>query len=336
MNPSPPAVTVDGMPPDTARPRPAPARAKTMKFPLTGIIPPMVTPLRDREKLDVPGLERLVEHVLAGGVNGLFILGTTGEGSSLCYRLRKEVVDRVCSQVKGRVPVLVGITDTAFAQSVELAHHAANVRADALVVAPPHNLPEGQPDLKKYLGQLVSQLPLPLYLYNMPLLAKVSFELDTLRWAMDESRIAGLKDSSGNMVYFHRVARLLPRRPDWSLFIGPEELLLDAVFAGGHGGVSGGANLFPRLYVRLFEAVRTGNNPRARELYDAVMQIRDTLYHASRHPSSIIKGLKCALACQGICDDFMAEPFDRFSLEEREGTRKQLGEIEDALSKLKL
>lgn len=336
-NPAPPEVAVDRLLKDGAclQSRPESVRA-TKKFPLTGIIPPMVTPLRDRDQLDVPGLERLVEHVLAGGVNGLFVLGTTGEGSNLCYRLRHEMVSRVCRQVNGRAPVLVGITDTAFAQSVELARHAADAGADALVVAPPYYPPQGQPELQEYLHHLVPQLPLPLYLYNLPLVGKVSFELDTVQRAMDEPRIVGLKDSSGNMVYFHRVTGLLARRPDWSLFIGPEELLLDAVLAGGHGGVSGGANLFPRLYVRLFEAVRDGNIPRARELYDTVMRIRDSLYHAGRHPSSIIKGLKCALSCQGVCDDFMAEPFHRFRAPEREVIKQRLSEIEEALSNLNL
>ncbi len=77
---------------------------------LQGIVPPMVTPLSDRDQLDLAGLERLVEHMLGGGVHGLFALGTTGEAPSLSYRLRRELVTRVCQQVAGRVPVLVGIT----------------------------------------------------------------------------------------------------------------------------------------------------------------------------------------------------------------------------------
>src|SRR5512136_1570510 len=89
--------------------------------PLCGIIPPMITPLLDRDTLDVPGLTRLIEHILAGGVHGLFILGTTGEAASLSHRLRHELIERVCGQVKGRVPVLVGITDTCFTESVNMA-----------------------------------------------------------------------------------------------------------------------------------------------------------------------------------------------------------------------
>jgi 4-hydroxy-tetrahydrodipicolinate synthase len=287
----------------------------------------MITPLRGRDELDLPGLERLIEHILAGGVSGLFILGTTGEGPSLSYRLRKELIERTCRQVNRRVPVLVGITDTAFIESVNVARWSAGAGADAVVLAPPYYLPEGQPELQEYLEHLVAELPLPLFLYNMPALTKVTFEIETLRRAMDNPRIIGLKDSSGSMTYFHRAARLLSERPDWSLLMGPEELLADAVFAGGHGGVNGGANLCPRLYVDLFEAARAGDVPRVRQLHARVMALSESLYRIGRHSSAIIKGLKCALALLGVCDDFMAEPFHRFRAEEREKVHRVLREL---------
>ena len=282
----------------------------------TGIIPPLVTPLIDRDTLDVAGLERLVEHVIAGGVSGIFILGTTGEGPSLGYRLRRELIERTCALVRRSVRVLVGITDTAFVESVNVARWSAEAGADAVVLAPPYYLPEGQPELQEYLGCLVPELPLPLFLYNMPSLTKVQYELETLRRAMDNPRIIGLKDSSGNMTYFHRAIGLLKYRPDWSLLIGPEELLADAVFAGGHGGVSGGANVFPRLYVDLYHAARAGDIAKARELHALVMRVGE-LYCVGRHSSAIIKGIKCALSVLGICDDCMAEPFTHFREPER-------------------
>lgn len=307
-----------------------------MKTPLTGIVPPMITPLRDRDELDIAGLERLVEHILGGGVSGLFILGTTGEGPSLSYRLRRELIERVCRQVKGRVPVLVGITDTAFVESVNVARQSADAGATAVVLATPYYLPQGQPELQEYLTHLVPELPLPLYLYNMPGLTKVSFEIETVRRAMDEPRIIGLKDSSGNMTYFHRLVGLLPHRPDWTLLVGPEEMLLDTVLAGGHGGVNGGANLFPKLYVRLYEAALAGNLARGRALHAAVMRVSNSLYRVGRHSSAIIKGLKCALACRGVCDDFMAEPFHRFRAEERMQVERLLKELTAELEKLGL
>jgi 4-hydroxy-tetrahydrodipicolinate synthase len=299
-----------------------------------GIIPPMVTPLRDRDALDVAGLERLIEHILAGGVHGLFILGTTGEGPSLSYRLRQELIERTCRQVNRRVPVLVGITDTAFQESLNVARWSADAGADSLVVAPPYYLPEGQPELQEYLDHLVPELPLPLFLYNMPALTKVAMEPETVRRAMDEPRIVGLKDSSCSMIYLHRILALLPHRPDWPVLVGPEEMLSDAVFAGAHGGVNGGANLFPRLYVKLFEAAKAGDIARARELHALVMRVSENLYRIGRHSSAIIKGIKGALALSGICDDFMAEPFQRFREPERARVRHILDELTPLLKNL--
>ncbi len=115
-----------------------PVQKSGLVLPLRGIIPPMVTPLLDRDTLDVPGLERLIEHILRGGVHGLFVLGTTGEAPSLSHRLRRELVERTCRQVNDRVPVLVGITDTAFVESVQMACIAAEAGASAVVLAPPY------------------------------------------------------------------------------------------------------------------------------------------------------------------------------------------------------
>ncbi len=294
----------------------------------------MVTPLRGRDELDVPGLERLIEHILAGGVSGLFILGTTGEGPSLSYRLRKELIERTCRQVKGRVPVLVGITDTAFQESLNVGRWSADAGADSLVVAPPYYLPEGQPELQEYLDHLVPELPLPLFLYNMPALTKVAMEPETVRRAMDEPRIIGLKDSSCSMIYLHRILALLPHRPDWPVLVGPEEMLSDAVLAGAHGGVNGGANLFPMLYVKLFEAAKAGDITRVRELHALVMRVSEGLYRIGRHSSAIIKGIKGALALSGVCDDFMAEPFQRFREPERKRVRQVLDELAPLLKNL--
>jgi 4-hydroxy-tetrahydrodipicolinate synthase len=296
--------------------------------PLAGIVPPMLTPLKARDELDPAGLERLVEHLFGGGVHGLFVLGTTGEGPSLSYRVRRELVGRTCGQVAGRVPVLVGITDTAIEEAVAMARCAAAAGADALVLAPPYYMPEGQPELREYLDHLLPELPLPLFLYNMPPLTKVPFEVETVRWALDQPSIVGIKDSSGSMAYFNQVLGLLDLRPDWSVLVGPEELLAQAMLLGGHGGVPGGANLFPRLYVALFEAARSGDLPRSRDLQRRVQQVVDRLYRVGKHPSTVIKGIKCAASLLGICDDFMAEPFHRF----REPERRRVEEALEALA----
>ena len=170
---------------------------------LNGVIPPMVTPLLADGSLDVRGAERLVEHILAGGVHGLFLLGTTGEAPDLPYEIRRELIERVCRQVNGRVPVLVGITDTIFAESLRFAEFAKTCGASALVAAPPYYFAAGQPELVDYYTRLADAVPLPLYLYNMPSQVKVMIEVKTVVELAKHPNIVGLKDSSGNIGYFN-------------------------------------------------------------------------------------------------------------------------------------
>jgi 4-hydroxy-tetrahydrodipicolinate synthase len=299
--------------------------------PLRGIIPPMVTPLLDQDTLDVVGLERLIEHILAGGVNGLFILGTTGEAPSLSRRLRCELIERVCEQAKGRVPVLVGITDTCFVESVNIACKAKDAGAQAVVLAPPYYFPAGQGELLEYLEHLMPEMPLPLFLYNMPSYTKLVFEPKTVKASAEITGIVGIKESSGDMVYFRRLQSLLKKQPDFSLLIGHEELLAEAVLAGAHGGVCGGANLVPQLYVELYNAASCKEISAVEALHKKVMQISKAIYGVGKYESSYLKGLKCALSCMGVCDDFLAEPFHRFRRSERSVIRchlKELGLIE--------
>jgi len=284
----------------------------------------MVTPLLDNDRLDVAGLERLVGHILAGGVHGLFLLGTTGEAPDLGYKLRHELVKRVCKLVKGRVPVLVGVTDTVFSESLRLAAAAADAGAAAVVAAPPYYFAPGQPELVEYYSHLADRLPLPLFLYNMPSHTKVMVDPYTVQALAENPNIAGLKDSSANIVYFNAVCHSLRERNDFSVLMGPEEALGEVVLMGGHGGVCGGANLFPRLYVDVYNAAAAGDVATVRKLQDRVMTISGALYGVGRHVSSFLKGVKCSLDLMGICDDFMAEPFSRFREEERFIIRSRL------------
>lgn len=297
-----------------------------MNHPFSGIIPPLVTPLRSRDELDEPGLTRLVEHTLGGGVSGIFLLGTTGEAPSLSYRLRRELISQTCRLVKGRVPVLVGITDTSFVESVNLAKHAAEAGAAALVLSTPYYFPAGQTELTGYVQNIVRELPLPLVLYNMPSLTKVWFELETLEKLSSIPQIVGIKDSGGDLAYFERLMRLRSLRPDWSIMIGPEAMLPEAMGFGGDGGVAGGANVYPRLFVACYQACAKKQTARIQQLRTIIDEFQQ-IYSIGKYASRYIKATKCALSLSGICEDFMAEPFHHFRPPERERVRQILDRI---------
>ena len=289
-----------------------------------GIIPPMVTPLKKCNTLDRDGMVLLIDHILAGGVHGLFLLGTTGEAPSLSHRLRKEIIHRALDQIQERIPVLVGITDTSFDESINLAEYAAEKGASAVVLAPPYYFPASQLELLEYLEHLVPRLPIPLFLYNMPTHTKLFFKPATVKAASKIPGIIGLKDSSANMVYFHQLQQLFKNQDDFRLFVGTEELLGETLVLGGHGGVCGGANLIPELYVELYETSIEGGFEKMAILHERIMQISTTIYSVGKYKSSYLKGLKCSLALMGIYDDFMAEPFHRFRVSERDVIRRYL------------
>ena len=298
-----------------------------MTAPLSGIIPPLVTPLLDDDVLDVEGLNRLIEHLIAGGVHALFVLGTTGEAQSLSYKLRVEMIKNTCRITKGRLPVLVCISDTSIVESVNLARIAADNGADAVVSAPPYYFAAGQPELIEFYENLTPQLPLPLFLYNMPTHTKVNFAPATIQRIAEDPRVIGFKDSSANAVYFQSVMYALKERQDFSMLVGPEEIMAESVLLGAHGGVNGGANMFPELYVELYNAAKNTNLEELKRLQEKVMQISATIYTVGQHGSSYLKGLKCALNLLGICSDYVAAPFHKFEQREREKIWKALQKL---------
>ena len=302
-----------------------------MKTPLSGIVPPLVTPLLDNETVDIESLERLIEHLIAGGVHGLFVLGTTGEEQSLSYKVRETMIRESCRINAGRLPILICITDTSIVESIHLANVAKECGADGLVSAPPYYFATGQPELAQFYEELVPQLPLPVFLYNMPSHVKVSFAPATVARLAKMPQVVGLKDSSANAVYFQSVMYAVRQvNPNFAMLCGPEEITGELVLMGANGGVNGGASMCPELYVAMYNSAKDHDIEKLIRLQKRIMQISATIYTVGSHGSSYLKGLKCACQQLGIInDDFVASPFYKFEQPERD-------KITMALAKLKL
>ena len=293
---------------------------------LKGIIPPVITPLINNNELDVEGLEKLIEHLIDGGVHGLFLLGTNGEAPSLSYELRKELIAKACDFIDKRVPVFVGITDTSFAGSIEIAQFSKSAGIDAVVVAPPYYMPISQDEMMIYLENLSAALPLPFILYNMPSCTKLHLSIETVKKAKELGAL-GVKDSSGDMVYLYSLIEEFKDSPDFSILAGTELYIPDVIAHGGHGSVAGGANIFPRVYVDLYEAsVKNDLNEIAR-LRDVVVKLYNTVYNVGGSPMNVTKGIKCSLSIMGICNGYMAHPLREFEGAERELVKQYLEKI---------
>lgn len=300
-----------------------------MRFPrqqLTGIVPPLLTPLAGRDTLDVPGLERLVEYVLTGGVSGLFLLGTTGEATALSGRLRRELCTRVIGQVRGRVPVLVCVSDTAIVESLELAEFVAETGGDAVVVTAPYYTPLDQGDLLRYVRSFSAECSLPIFLYNMPRLTTVAFERETIRRALEIANVVGLKDSSGDFQYFLDVLEIIGPRKDWSLLVGSESLLGAAIRKGAQGCVAGGANVWPHMFVDAYRAAAAGDDAETARTDRLIASLAE-IYQFGPHVAGGIRGLKCAAELMGICSGRLADPLAPCDALQTDVIRERLVEL---------
>jgi dihydrodipicolinate synthase/N-acetylneuraminate lyase len=288
-----------------------------MNLPFRGLITPLATPFalanQPEPSLDIDALERLIEHVIAGGVNGIFLLGSTGEFTSLGREMRQELIRRTCTQVNRRVPVMVNLSDTAISETLRLADTAVEAGADAVVLAAPYYFVHSQDDLFRYVERITKRLTLPLFLYNIPPLTKTSFDPETVRRAADLPGVIGLKDSTGDSKYLDETLALLRDRPDFSILIGPEEMLLDAMKKGAHGGVCGGSNLNPKLFVDLYSAIFRGDTKQADALQEIVQHMNRALYHTGFAGSSYLRGIKAALSLAGLCRPEPAPPYFPFT-----------------------
>lgn len=286
----------------------------------------MITPLLENKQLDLVGLRNLLNHLINGGVHGIFILGTTGEGPSLSYAVRKQLITETCEIVNKKVPVLVGITDTSIDGTMEIADHAKKVGADALVVAPPYYFPIAQEEMGDYLESLVPMLPLPFMLYNMPSCTKLHLSMDVVRRAKELGAI-GIKDSSGDLTYLYMLIEEFKSDPSFSIIAGTELFLPETILNGGHGSVAGGANFFPRLFVDLYEAAMVQDLEKIKILRKKVIMVHQTIYEVGEYSSRHIKGTKAALMAMGICQDHNAEPLDRFTEEQRDKIKKYVAQF---------
>ena len=245
---------------------------------------------------------------IACGVHGLFLLGTTGEGASLNATTQRKVVKTVMKQVKGRVPVLVSISNPCYSESLSLAKHCADQGVSALVSTVPYYFPLDTFETKNFFFKLADDLTLPLILYHMPKVTKTHYNTETIILLAEHENIIGLKDSSEDMGYFHKLLKALGEE-DFLLIKGPEHLLAESVLSGGHGGICGGANVLPELFVTLYQAAMEGDLPRIRQLHRKVIEFGEAIFQVGSYGSSVFRGVKCALSLMDLCGAHVATPF---------------------------
>ena len=290
----------------------------------SGLIPPMVTPLDASRKLDKVGVAKMVKHLIDGGVDGIFLLGTTGEGPHLSYAIREELVKETCRRVKGRVPVLVGITETDLEDALAFAKACKRLGADGVVAAPPYYFKLTQEECLAWFTELADRLPLPLVIYDMPAHTDTVIEPATIAKLAKHPNVVAMKDSSSVIALFNKFRVALEDRKDFSLFMGPDEAMGEAVLLGADGGVCTGANLWPAEFKAMYLAAKEGDAGKVRRLQRFTTMSSYLLYGLGRGQIGFLKGVKAALAEMGLVQNVLAAPFTPFTGAERQAVKAAL------------
>jgi 4-hydroxy-tetrahydrodipicolinate synthase len=225
---------------------------------LHGIVPPILTPIRADETIDLGSLRRLIDFLIGEGVHGIWVLGTTGEFASFSRRERAEAVEAAVGAVNGRVPVVVNISDAATRLAVEHARDARDAGADAIALLPPYYYVNEQDELLDHFRRVRAEVDLPLLAYNIPQNVKARFGVETILKLGQEGAIVGLKDSQNDLDWFRQVMTGARERGiGLRGFLGTRYLIDAGLLAGAHGAIPGIANIAPRVCVECYEAARS-------------------------------------------------------------------------------
>ena len=229
---------------------------------LTGVVPPLISPLGDGGDADAGAMAALVEHVVTGGCTGLFVLGGCGEGAWLTTAQRDAVVRAAVKAAAGRVPVLAAVMLPATGPAVEAARRARGEGADAVVVGSPYYFAVDGGGHRRHVEAVLEAAGLPGLLYNIPQCTHAVLAADTVAALARDARVLGMKDSAGDFLTFQRYLAVKRDRPDFRVLQGQESLLASSVLHGGDGAVPGVANIAPRLCVDLVRAAHAGDSAR--------------------------------------------------------------------------
>lgn len=277
---------------------------------LAGVVPPLCTPLTEAGEVDDTSLRRLVDHMLGAGVDGVFVLGSSGEASALTDRQRDQVVDVTVAQVAGRVPVFAGAIDTSTARTADQICRIRDRGVAGLVATAPFYATTHRAEILEHFRRLAEVAgDLPLYAYDIPSrVAGTKLDPNDLVTLGREGAVAGVKDSSGSDASIRAIvlARTDAGLPRFSVMTGSELTVDGALAVGADGVVPGLGNVDPHGYVRLYRLTREGRVDEARAEQERLFRLFDIVSVADQtrmgSTSAALGAFKAGAHLLGVID----------------------------------
>jgi len=225
---------------------------------IKGIIPPIVTPIDDRERVNETPLRQIVDHVIAGGVHGILSLGSNGEFYGLSREEQERAAAVTLDQVNGRVPVYIGIAEITTRECVRWARWAEQHKARAATVLHPMFLSPSDEELYHHFKTVADATSLPVLLYNNPDRMRCGISVNLLDRLADIPNVVGIKESSGDMSLTSEFIRRTRDR-NFKVIAGRDLLILGTLAYGGVGAVASSANVVPKLVVEIYDKFMAGD-----------------------------------------------------------------------------
>jgi 4-hydroxy-tetrahydrodipicolinate synthase len=278
---------------------------------LSGVITAIPTPLLPNEDLDADGLRRVLDYVLERGVNGVFVLGTMGEGPALLDSQKRLAVTTAAKHLAGRVPLLAGISDVSTRRTLEMGRQLQDLGADYLVTTPPYYYKFPHPEsILEFVGCLASGLARPIVFYNAPWATGNPVDFPTIDKLLNIPNVAGIKDSSGNVQACMELLRKYPEKKTRParIFHGDEFVFDVSLMMGADGLVTGGGTVFVDLLVKLYKAAETGDRATLFTLQQEFSRVMREMI-GPELPIDWMYAIKKQLKARGLCDDHVTSPF---------------------------
>lgn len=241
---------------------------------IRGIIAAMVTAMHDDESLNLEEIRRQVNRQIEAGVNGVFCLGTNGEAYILSEKEKLQVIQTVTEAADGRVPVYAGTGMPGTADTIRLSRKAKELGVDVLSVISPYFAAISQEELYRHYAELAEAVDLPIVMYNMPARTGNNLNPDTVARLSQIEGIAGIKDSSGNFDNMKQYIELTDPEK-FSVLSGNDALILWNLLAGGAGGITAVANIYPEVMVSIYQHYEAGDLEQAKAAQDSIRPIRN-------------------------------------------------------------
>lgn len=283
-----------------------------------GVIPAMLTPFHADETLDIEGAKKLTSYLIAQGIGGLYLTGSTGEGFLMESDERKAFVEAVLEENAGRVPIIVHVGAISTRASEELARHAAKAGADAISSVPPIYWKFSNDEIERYYADLVQAAGIPMVVYNIALAGLVSFDM-LVRLGSVEG-VQGLKYTSATLYDVFRIKQELGET--FMVYSGSDELAISGLAFGADGIIGSTYNVLAGLFVPIWNLMQEGRMDEARAMQKKANRLIFTLLKHNLMPS-----LKQTLTFAGLPGGVARRPFTHLSANEAEALKNDYAAI---------